>query len=173
MRSKQITVYKFDELSDDAKGRAKEAYARDEGYAWAAEALDSLKALAKHFGGRLTDYSIDYFSCGQSSAEFDMPELSARETKLLLGKLGTYNKRTGRGDGECKLTGYCADENAIDGFRLAWRAGERDLNELMQAAFDSWLKAAQADCDWQYSDEAFAEHCEANGYEFYDNGDWA
>lgn len=83
--------------------------------------------------------------------------------------LGTYNKRTGKGHGECKLTGFCADECAIDGFRIAWRKGERDLTKLMEAAYDTWIKAAHADCEDQFSDEQFSENCEANGYEFYED----
>ncbi len=63
------------------------------------------------------------------------------------------------------------DEGAIDGFRIAFHAGERDLGELMMAAFRSWLKEAQSDCEWQYKDEAFGEMCDANDYEFYESGE--
>src|ERR1035441_3759132 len=34
----------------------------------------------------------------------------------------------------------------------------------------TWLEAAQADCRGQYEDEQFSEHCEANSYEFYEDG---
>jgi hypothetical protein len=172
MRTRNFTqtIYRFSELSDKAKQRAKDDYANAEGYAWQAEQMDSLKALAAHFGGELADWSIDFFGASHSSAKFAMPEMSAKEIKELLGQLGTYNKRTDKGHGDCKLTGFCGDEDAIDGFRIAWRNGERDLSTLMDAAFDSWLKAAQTDCEYQYSDEAFAEHCEANDYEFHEDG---
>jgi hypothetical protein len=64
------------------------------------------------------------------------------------------------------LTGYCADENAIDGFRKAWHAGERDLEKLMDAAFDSWLADAQADAQWQMKDEQVDESITADGKRF-------
>jgi hypothetical protein len=172
MRTIQTAILKFEELSDEAKQKAKYDYAADCGYSWGDEAFESLKALAAHFDGKLKDWSIDYFG-GPSHCSFDMPEMSPKDIRAKLKELGTYNKQTGRGNGDCKLTGVCFDEDCIDGFRLAFRAGERDLTELMDAAFDSWLKTVQADCEYQYSDEAFQEHCEANGYEFEEDGTFA
>ena len=174
MRTIETKIYRFDELSDEAKQRAKDDYAADCGYCWADDEMASIKALAEHFGGKMSNWEIDWFNCSHSSARFDMPELSKREIAELLKELGTYSRRTMRGNGECKLTGYCGDENAIDGFRIAFKRGKVvDLVELMQAAFDTWLKGAQSDCECQYSDEAFGEHCEANGYEFDEDGKFA
>lgn len=170
MRTQEIKVYKFDELNEKARDRAKQWYAEGCGYVGADDALESIKALAAHFDGEMKDWSIDYFNSSYSSASFEMPEMSEKEIRSRLKELGSYNRKTGRGNGDCKLTGYTADEDAIDGFRAAFRAGERDLTQLMDAAFDSWLKAAQADCEWQYEDEQFSENCEANGYEFYEDG---
>jgi hypothetical protein len=166
----QVKVCKFSELSEKAKDRAKQEYATLFGYAWSEEALESLKELTKHFGGRIKDYNIDYFESSHSSAEFDMPDMEEDEIKELLDELGDYNPETLKGNGDCKLTGYCADEDAIDGFRRAFHEGERNLEALMDAAFDSWLKACQSDCEAFYSDEDFGEHCEANDYEFYEDG---
>lgn len=132
--------------------------------------MSSLNTLAYHFGGVVSDYSIDWFGGSHSYAKFRMPELDKAEIAARLAELGSYNPETLKGDGECKLTGFCADDDAIDGFRIAFAEGEADLEKLMQAAFDSWLKAAQADCEDQYSDEQFGETCDANEYEFYENG---
>lgn len=170
MRTKTVGVYKFSELSEVAKDRAKQNYASLFGYSWADEAIQSLKALAVHFCGKLKDYEVDWFDSSYSNATFDMPKMEANEIELLLASLGSHDAKTLRGNGDCVLTGYCADESAIDGFRMAWHKGERDLNALMQAAFDSWLKDCQADCKSFYEDEQFSEHCEANGYEFDENG---
>jgi hypothetical protein len=173
MRTIEVKVFKFSELSENAKQYAKDSYARFESYPHSDDAFDSIKALAKHFGGKVADYSIDWFAASYSSMDFSMPELTAKEIKARLAKLGTYNKRTGKGHGECKLTGYCMDESAIDGFRSAWRKGERDLDALMQAAYDQWLIDCQSDCESFYSDENFSEHCDINEYEFYENGEQA
>jgi hypothetical protein len=168
---KTITVYRFNELPANAKQKAKDNYAESFGYAWAKEAITSLKKLADHFDGKVADYSIDFFRCGPSTASFSMPnDMDADDIASRLDSLGTYNRETLKGHGDCKLTGYCADEDAIDGFRKPFHEGERDLPKLMHAAFKSWLQAAQDDCESQYSDDAFSEHADANEYEYEQHG---
>lgn len=171
MRTMEIKVYQFNELSEKAKDTAKQNYKNIFGYAWSQEAIDSLDALAKRFGAKLKDYAIDWFNGSYSSAEFDAPEMEREEIAAILKTLGSYDPITLQGHGDCKLTGFCMDESAIDGFRRAFFAGESDLAALLQCAFDSWLKDGQADAEGQYEDEQFAEHCEANGYEFDERGE--
>ena len=162
----EIKVYRFSELTEKAKETAKYDYMAIFGYSWNDEAIDSLKALAEKFRARLTDYQIDWFGCSYSSAEFDAPEMEREEIYEILETLGSYDKKTLQGNGDCKLTGFCMDEAAIDGFRRAFFAGETDLGALLQAGFDSWLKDCQSDAESQYEDENFGENCDANGYEF-------
>jgi hypothetical protein len=164
----EITAYRFPELSSRAKERVKAEHANVWGYSWSNEAMESLKALAKHFGGEMTDWSVDYFG-GPSSVTFRMPECD--DDALVLGakimELGSFNPDTLKGHGDCKLTGVCFDEDAIDGMRRAFVVdGERDLDKLMQAAFRTWIKSVHSDCEYQYSDEAFGETCDANEYWF-------
>src|SRR5438105_1164258 len=104
-REKTITVYKFAELSEAAKTYAKERSAEAFGYSWSEEAFDSLKKLAEHFDGRLVNWSVDFFEGSASSAEFDMPEEMAEgEIRRRLEVLGSYNRKTLKGYGDCKLT---------------------------------------------------------------------
>ncbi len=170
MRTYEATAYTFNELGDKAKQSAKDSFFANSGYSWADDAFASLKAFAKAFDARIVDYSIDYWHTSPSYAEFDAPEMERPEIEARIKMLGNLDPVTFRGLGECKLTGYCADEDALDGLRKAFYSGESDLNELLQEGFESWLKAAQADCEHQASDEAFAELCEANGYEFDEDG---
>ena len=171
MKTIETTVYEFAELSDSAKDRARDWWrnAQTE-YSWAGEAMASIKALAAHFSGKMSDWQIDWFNSSRSSASFSMPEMEAGEIESRMVDLGGFDSKTLRGQGDCKLTGYCADENAIDGFRKAWHAGERDLEKLMDAAFDSWLADAQADAQWQMKDEQADESITANGYTFTADG---
>lgn len=171
MREIKVKVYPFAELSDAAKEKAI-SDAREMGFSWANEAMDSLRGLVKHFGGKLVDYNIQWDGCG-SYTTFDMPKFSQTEIRRRLRALGSYNRRTGKGNGDCVLTGYCADENAIDGFRIAFRQGVRDLPALMQAAFKTWMVAVVADYAYEYSVEGFTETAEANEWEFYENGSFA
>src|SRR4051812_18699621 len=102
-REKIITVFTFSELSASAKRRVKDRYAEAFGYAWANESIESLTALAEHFGGKLTDYSIDFFDSTPSTVRFDMPEMEEEEVSQRLAGLGTFNPETLKGHGDCKL----------------------------------------------------------------------
>lgn len=171
-RKVSVTIYKFNELTEKAKDQAIYDFKAHHGYVSEDEAIASIQALAKHFGGTLERYEVDFFnSMPCSPPKFEMPDdMEENEIKSRLDNLGEYNPETLKGTGECKLTGYCIDEDAIDGFRKAYHEGERDLKKLMEAAYDSWLEACQADCESYYEYENFGETCDANGYEFLASG---
>ncbi len=175
METQTINIYKFSELSKEAQERATTDHAKNFGYEAESDAWASMEALAAHFGAKIDDYSFDYFGGPTERLSFEFQDgedesiMKPAEIERRLKKLGSYNKRTGRGNGDCVLTGYCADEDAIDGFRLAWRAGVRDLSKLLRAAFASWLKAAQDDCEYAYG-EGFAETADANEWRFTEDG---
>jgi hypothetical protein len=171
MRTYEAKAFTFDELSDEAKEKAKQRHAEACGYSWDAEAMDSLRKFAQAFDAKLTDWQVDWFAGSPSHADFDAPEMSHAEIARRLLNLGEYSSETLRGAGDCKLTGYCADEDALDGFRKAFFSGEKDLCELLQEGFQSWLTAAQADCEHQYGDEGFSELSGANDWEFDEEGD--
>jgi len=172
METISVNVYSFNELSPTAKSRAKSRFASVNGFSGADEYRDSLKALAEHFGGKLVDWELDWFNCSFSTAKFEVPEeaMSREEIGERLSRLGTYNPDTLKGCGDCALTGWGSDDDAIDGFRAAFFAGESDLNALLQAAFKTWLKAGQEECEAYYSDEVFAEGADAKGLRYLENG---
>lgn len=172
MRTIETSIYNYSELSEKARDRVRAEVGANFGFERADEYFDSLKKLAEHFGGKLIDYEVDFWNTSYSSAKFEMPENPGEdEIGPLLADLGGYNAETLRGDGDCKLTGWVYDESAIDGFRIAFmRDGERDLDKLMEAAFRSWLEAAQADAAYDYSDEGLGETAEANEWEYYEDG---
>jgi len=164
----------FQALSDDAREKAHQRHTEGDGYAWSEKAIASIKALAEHFHGRVKDYSIDWLNPDHSVFKFDMPDMTQKEIRAKLKELGTYNKRTGKGHGQCKLTGYCADEDCIDGFRLAFRNNpKQSLEDLMHYAGEELLQSACRDYEHQLSMEAFIENCEANDYWFDENGNLA
>jgi len=167
-----VNLYRFKELTTKAKEHAKDDFRENHGYVWADEAKDSLRGLAEYFGGKLLDWSIDYFNGSRSYAKFGTDELDPDDLESRLDALGTYDPVTFKGHGQCLLTGYCHDESVIDGFRKAFYADDVvDLDKLLQAGFKTWLEAVQADCADQFSDETFGEHCEANDYDFTADGE--
>jgi hypothetical protein len=177
MRTETVThtICAFDELSAEAKEKALTDYRCHADYNWSAEAAESLKAFAEHFETRVR-YEVDWANSSYSSAKFTLnrweedyykPSYVWRRLQLL----GDYNPETMKGLGVCELTGFCLDDDAIDGMRIAFLGEwEFDILALLEAGFQSWLESAQADYAHQVSDEGFEESCDANGYEFYSDG---
>jgi hypothetical protein len=145
MREIIVKLYKYSELSDRAKERARDWY-RGNGidYSWSGEAADSLKAFAGALPIKLWDY--EYGERGRSYFRFDVTNENTEDlTGLRLrtwfinnfwnviekGKFystaGTYDaagkyqykKRYSKMTPEvsCPFTGYCADEDIIDPIR--------------------------------------------------------
>jgi hypothetical protein len=170
-------IYRFDELTDEQKEKALEKWSDGETYFWGDDAIKSLEGFINHFNCKLSNYSIDWFEGYRNEIKIDIPdymnEISVKELKEYIKSMGSYNKKTLQGLGDCKFTGYCADEDACDGARKSFFSGVRDLREILMAGFNSWYKACNQDAKYQFSIEGFAEHCEANGYEFDENGNIA
>lgn len=71
-------------------------------------------------------------------------------------------------DGNCPLTGHCADEGLIDGIRAA-SPGDT-FTDVFQACLDGWIKEFKAEYDYWLSDESIQEDMEANDCEFTASG---
>lgn len=172
MKTIEIKLFKFNELNEKAQEKAVEKY-RDNTfeYHFADEALNSLKKFAEHFGSRLKNWEIDFFNCSPSFATFsEIDEMEENELKELILSMGEFNPETLKGLGDCKFTGVCFDENAADGARKAFFEGERDINEILQAGFDTWLTDVHTDAEYQISDEAIKETLTVNEYDFTEDG---
>ena len=80
--------------------------------------------------------------------------------------------RCNRVEGDCPLTGFCADESLLDPIRkfLKNPSEKKTYTDLMQECLDSWASAYQDDIEYQDSEEAVDESIIANGYEFLENG---
>jgi hypothetical protein len=168
------TLYKYPELSPKAQERALTDYVTTEDYHWATEAMDSLKALAVEFGAKLADWNVAWDASSHSRATFQVSdEWTREEIAAKLATLGTFDPTTLKGHGDCMLTGYCQDENAIDGFRAAFHGGESDMERLLDAGFRTWLDAVHADYEDQCSAESFADMAAANEWEFTEAGELA
>lgn len=175
MRTITKNVYQFSELSDEAKQTALEKNAETEEYFWGRDAITSLEKFAEHFNCTLKNYQIDWTEKYRNEVKFDVPEYvqdwTEKELKAQILSMGKFNKKTLKGIGECKFTGVCFDEDAADGAREAFFKGERDIKEILYAGYESWYKSCNADYEYQLSEEGYAEHCEANDYEFYEDGE--
>lgn len=171
MKTIQINLYTFSELSKESQQKVIQNFRDTTDYFNDNEAINSLKRFAEHFGSELKDYSIDFFNNSHSSVKFsEVEEIKENELKELVLSMGEFNPETLRGLGECKFTGVCFDEDAADGARISFFNGERDVNKLLQAGFKTWLKAVHSDTEYLISDKGITETIEANDYTFEEDG---
>ena len=94
-------------------------------------------------------------------------------------------------DGTCPLTGVCFDNDALDPLAYfcfgvkwdekakkrvmvphdeRWRWRSTTVEEIIRDCVDSLFESAQQDCEYQDSEEHFAEMCEANDWTFEEDG---
>ena len=176
MKQVITNVYTFAELSESAKQKALENNARESEYFWGDDAINSLKKFAEHFNSELKNWSIDWVDQYRNEVFFNVPtfmqELTEHELKEYIESMGSYNKETLKGDGECKFTGFCMDEDAAYGARIDfYKNGETDVKELLYSGYCSLIAACKKDYEYQLSKEGFSEMCELNEYEFTENGE--
>lgn len=189
---KTVTVWRFDELSDKAKARALNDWnsKRDEVF-WSDEIIESLKAVFKHTQGvRLKDWELGICSRSFVKIAFDQEEaetltgpraLAWLENNLLAGLRIPYrgNERWSVSKygasyragmiKPCPLTGVCFDEMFLDSLIESVKKGE-ELREAFEGLAGVAEKMLNDENDAQNSEEYFADHCDANGYEFDENG---
>jgi hypothetical protein len=87
----------------------------------------------------------------------------------------TYKKRYSKvikDNGGCPFTGYCMDDTLLDSIIKYLKTPDLRMTykELMSDCLDNWLYACRDDYEHSMSMEYFEEMCEANEWEFYENG---
>ena len=66
----ETTVYSFDELSDQAKEKARDQYRANSDFLWSDEAENSIKEFCGHFGIKLIYWNVAPYSSPDYSAEY-------------------------------------------------------------------------------------------------------
>lgn len=154
MRTIEKTIYKFDELDECAKSRAREWYRSGFEYPYWDGVRDSLNAFCEEFGIKVEDYSIG----GRGSfIRTDADNSHFRGLKL------------SQFDRDAMHSGICFDHALRYTFADEWKKSG-DALESFKSALESFLHEVENDIEYQYSDEAVEESIEANGYEFDEGG---
>ena len=159
MRTVKTKVYTFDELSDEAKERARDYIKTSDFdiFGWSEDWKASINAFVDHFGADLRDWQIGPWS--PISYEVVAANSNFRGLKL-------------RGfDRDHMPTGYCCDCNLWQTFYDEFkRTGDAKhaFEQAVHAGFTGWQK------DWEaaYDDEALDDFIIGNGYEFTEDGNW-
>ena len=197
MRTEQIQIYTFDELSESAKQSAIQDYREgNTEYFWLDEWVDSLKKFADVTGIKIDDYGIGAYCYAYVRWSFDpfdwwldkdTNDLSGLRLRTWLinnwlpefekGKydsLGIYHKsRYSKIQTEVcfTLTGYCGDMPLIDPIlEFISKPDNSSLHDIIEDCFSRWVNECQADLEYQDSDEFIIEEFNQLGSEFLDDG---
>lgn len=158
MRIIEKTVFTFDELSDEAKEKARDWYRDGAEFPWCEEYKASINAFIDHFGATLKNRNIGPWCPLDYRVEFDNSNFRGV-------KLSQFT-------GEEMPTGFCADCDLWETFHKEFKRtgnARHAFEEAIHAVFKAWRD------DWEYSfsDEVVDENIRANEYEFYENGERA
>lgn len=151
------------------------------------EAVTTLKAFCEHFNLELVDYSISAFQDYRDNVTVryndDIKHLTGvRLWKYITNNFLDYHEysafSSARRDiqllaGNCPFTGVCYDETMLDPIR-AFMAKPDPLNDfecLMVDCFDALLNVIYAEAEYRYSDDGLRDMCEANEYQFNQDGE--
>jgi hypothetical protein len=155
MRTETIEVYKFDELPDKAKEKARDWYRSTSDFHWSDESKESIDAFCDHFGIRLTTWSVSPYSSPNYSADYFNSHFRGLKLKEF--------KR------DHMPTGYCLDCDLWITFYDQFKAtgcAKKAFDSALWAGFIGWRNEMES----QLSDEYIDEHMIINEYEFTEDG---
>ena len=156
MRTIQIDLYQFEDLSDDAKERAREWFRECIDFYFSDEYLGSIHTFCAHFGASLKEWSIGPWCPLEYIVESDNACFRGK-------KLKDFNP-------EYMPTGFCVDCDLWGTFyRVFKRPGNAKgaFGEAIEAGFKAW----RDDWESQYDDGQVDDNIIANGFEFTENGE--
>lgn len=185
----ETQVYHFDQLSDEAKEKARDWWrgCEAEDPAWAEERRESLEAFCKMFPMEVRGWEYDSHSFQISkvwAAGRGWRECKgARLVGFLLNEYGprvlwepkVYEKGGKKRKSKiimvetsCPFTGYCMDDDLLEPIRQYLKKPDLDLSywDLMSQCLDAWGKACVEDVTYLNSDAQVDETILSNEYEF-------
>jgi len=151
----ELQVFTFDELSDEAKEKAREWWRVNLDYPWFKESMDSIRAFVGHFGANVKDYEIGDSRRDYIKTDITQDHFRGRKLKDV--------------DPEYMPTGYCLDCDLWLTFQKEW---ERTADPMyaFEQALEAALSAIRADVEYQYTNEAVDECLIINDFQFNQDG---
>lgn len=149
-------LYTFEEASPELRDKIREGFHSCNAFDYILdERIDSLKEFSEYFGLEL-EYSLSLIP--DRGEHISFKAVSRRETLNLIRKSHELK--------DCPFTGVCYDEDLLEAFRQ----GEHSLDVLTDIGHD-YINSIHKEYESLLSDECLLEHCEANDYEFTENGE--
>lgn len=201
MRIMKTKVYPYGELTDDAKERTHADFLSSGlEYFWADENKAVLDAFCDIFPIKAEDWvygccqnyinsSMETADGDTESAYYDMQ--GVRLLKWIVNNYGQYlYKRKYIGhlknrekftpvysrcqwENSCILTGYCIDDDILQPLYEFIKRPDKtsSFEDILKDCLGSWVIACHKDYEACCSEEYFAEHAEANSFEFTVSGE--
>ena len=157
--TKEYKVYEFKELSREAKDKAIEEWYEHEDYPFLEENLNELliEKLKEH-EATITDPKVFY------SLSYSQGDGAMFEGYVLWRGNGFSVRQAGHYYHYNSKTIECDDDNLPDN-------GIETFNEqVYKPVCHALTKAGYAEIEYRMNDDEFQEHCEANDYQFLENG---
>ena len=194
-----FNVFRFDELSDEAKEKAIDDFRYDHDFAWQEDIVESIRAIAKAMNCHASWYSYDGITYNVTF-DFDFSDnienLKGKRAYAYIYNNFLFPNRSAKtywldniihcdgrknwsrksklffGWDDCPFTGYCADYCFIE----AWREWVKDFNknstveDFIITVADKLGKEWTSDNEYQMSDEYIIEMFDIHDVEFLKDG---
>ena len=186
MRTIEIKIYEYEELSNTAKEAALNYFRENEPYHWAEDVIASINSVVKHFDFELTNWNFDWTNANRSSftlkegsfsdADYDLQGAELKQ-HLIDAQYLDYKCQFDQEwkkllEENCPLTGVCFDDGLLDNIKEFIKNPESiTMEELLTKAIKKALEDAQTDYEHQGTEEYLKEHFQANDYHFLENGE--
>lgn len=157
MRIIEKEVFKYSELEDSAKQRAREWFS-DFGYSWTDESMDSIKAFCDHYNVQITDYCICPYRASFINTDAENSHFRGLTFKQV------------EAEKDLMPTGYCIDCDLFQTMYESMRDNGGNALQAFRDAIEAGLNAMIADMEYQDSEEYISEMMAANDYEFDEMG---
>lgn len=177
----EVTVYRFEELTEDAKLNAIDSMGlRDFDHEWS-EIRATMKAFEEHLNVRFRGWEIDPSnSTPTRMVKVEVPwyfedsedEENIENLRDAIERLGSYDAETLVGNGDCVLTGVFWDEEMADGARYEfYRQGITERASVAKMAFTYLESAIHREYEDRTSEETAQEIADASDYWFTEDGE--
>jgi len=173
MRTIETKVYQFSELSEEAKETALSNWSGTCEYFWRSEVIETIKKALDQYGFNFKNYFIDwnyihgcYYTIDSVHSDEILNLSGVRLWKYLKNNYSSIDL-----SGNCPFTGVCFDEDFLDNIReFLKKPNSQNFEELIADSVYNTINSGCKDFEYQQTEEYFADHAEANGYEFTEDG---
>jgi hypothetical protein len=195
----EYKLYKYEELSEEAKEKALQDFNSEDTYPWYDENKDVLEKFAKIFNISINGWEYGYHKYVNFSMDCEYEEIEELtgirlvkylwnnyKNDILKGKYYStkryydenkkyhYKYRHSKIilNNDCVLTGYYLDMDILDPIYKFLEQPNNNITfkELIEECLTSWVNACDNDIKYYYSSENLQELSQDNEYEFLEDG---